>query len=151
MTHPQRGADVLAPLATFYPELPQGVLSHHERWDGKGYPRGLKGLRIPLEARVVAIPDTFDAITHSRRYNRARSIEQAKEAILQGRGTQFQPELVDLFLSPPVIDCIEQSLLDKAVPRRKTYTGNGKKVDWQVPDLTFRWRPSRAGRKLRGR
>src|SRR5262249_26180759 len=52
-THPARGAEVLAPLAAFYPELPSGVLAHHERWDGKGYPRGLRGRRIPLEARIV--------------------------------------------------------------------------------------------------
>src|SRR5262249_44167094 len=52
-THPRRGADVLKPLASFYPELPIGVMSHHERWDGSGYPRGLHGRRIPLTARVV--------------------------------------------------------------------------------------------------
>src|SRR4051812_19451142 len=68
LTHPQRGAEVLAPLFGFYPDLPEGVLSHHERWDGSGYPRHLRGRRIPITARVVAIVDTFDAITHRRRY-----------------------------------------------------------------------------------
>src|SRR5262249_603740 len=63
-THPDRGAEVLAPLAAFYPELPRGVVAHHERWDGKGYPRGLRGPQIPLEARIVTIADTFDAVTH---------------------------------------------------------------------------------------
>src|SRR3977135_1351081 len=71
MTHPQRGAEVLAPLSPFYPDLPKGVLAHHERWDGTGYPRGIKGKRIPLTARVVSIADSFDAITHRRRYRHA--------------------------------------------------------------------------------
>ena len=57
-THPQRGADVLAPLASFYPELPEGVLSHHERWDGTGYPRKLRERQISLEARIVAMRDS---------------------------------------------------------------------------------------------
>ena len=72
-THPQRGAEVLAPLSAFYPDLGKGVAAHHERWDGTGYPRGLKGKRIPLVARVVAIADSFDAITYRRRYSHARS------------------------------------------------------------------------------
>src|SRR5213079_3042082 len=53
MTHPRRGAEVLAPLVAFYPDLGKGVAAHHERWDGTGYPQGLKGRRIPLPARVV--------------------------------------------------------------------------------------------------
>jgi HD-GYP domain-containing protein (c-di-GMP phosphodiesterase class II) len=151
MTHPQRGADVLAPLAPFYPELPRGVLSHHERWDGSGYPRRLKGRRIPLEARVVAITDTFDAITKSRRYNKARSITEAKRAILEGRGTQFQPDLVDLFLSPPVIECIEQSLDAGQRPRLRGHRRDGKNISQSVPDLRFRWRTAGAARQPRGR
>ena len=74
-THPQRGAEVLEPLNSFFPELAKGVLAHHECWDGTGYPRGLKGKRIPLPARVVAIADSFDAITHRRRYSHARSFK----------------------------------------------------------------------------
>ena len=73
LTHPERGAAVLEPLKAFYPELPEGVLSHHEKWDGAGYPRQLKGRRIPFSARVVTIADTFDAITHHRRYRDGRS------------------------------------------------------------------------------
>jgi putative two-component system response regulator len=151
MTHPRRGADVLQPLATFYPELPLGVLSHHERWDGTGYPRHLKGRRIPLEARVVTIADTFDAITHSRRYSEARSISYAKQVIAEGRGKQFEPDLVDLFLSPPVIDAIEDSISANKKPSKKHGRRNGKKVSDPVPDLRFRWRTGRAVRLLRDR
>jgi putative two-component system response regulator len=146
MTHPQRGADVLAPLATFYPELPRAVLSHHERWDGSGYPRGIKGKRIPLEARVVAIADTFDAITQSRRYNKARSIAVAARAIEEGRGTQFQPDLADLFLSPPVMESVEEAFGASQRPRARNHRRNGKKIGRPVPDLRFRWQTSAVAR-----
>ncbi|MEP6731743.1 MAG: HD domain-containing phosphohydrolase [bacterium] len=145
LTHPQRGADVLAPLQAFYPELPQGVLAHHERWDGKGYPRELKGRRIPLCARIVTICDTFDAITHSRRYSDARSAETAREIILAGRGTEFDPELVDLFVLPPVFARIlatSQSIGEWKVPVKQRRTGRHED---HVPNITFRWRPGRSG------
>ncbi|HEY4955038.1 MAG TPA: HD domain-containing phosphohydrolase [Gemmatimonadaceae bacterium] len=140
MTHPQRGADVLSPLSHFYPDLPEGVLSHHERWDGKGYPRHLTGTDIPISARVVAIGDTFDAITHARRYSRARSVKEAKKAIREGKGTQFDPELVDLFLSPPVMKRIEKRLAAKKAPKRRNQRRNGERIREPVPDLKFRWR-----------
>lgn len=144
-THPRRGADVLEPLATFYADLPAGVLSHHERWDGAGYPRGLKGRRIPQSARIVAIVDAFDAITHSRRYSRARSLRHATEALLAGRGTQFDPDLVDLFLSPMVQECVADIRL---VPggRAKGHNRRGERVQ-AAPDLIFRWRPARLARQ----
>jgi HD-GYP domain-containing protein (c-di-GMP phosphodiesterase class II) len=140
MTHPRRGADVLEPLRPFYPDLAEGVLSHHERWDGTGYPRHLKGRRIPITARVVAIADTFDAVTHSRRYSKARSIAIATQVILEGRETQFDPELVDLFLSPPVFELIERRVTAKQRPARKPQRRSRKLVGSSVPDLTFRWR-----------
>ena len=139
MTHPQRGAEVLAPLAAFYPDLPKGVAAHHERWDGTGYPRGIKGKRIPLTARVVAIADAFDAITHRRRYSHARSFGEAVKAIAEGRGTQFDPELVDLFLSPPVVAKIEQAMRQANRPQKKRQTRRRGEAE-PVPDVTFRWR-----------
>ena len=145
LTHPQRGADVLAPLNGFYPELPQGVLSHHERWNGTGYPRQLKGRRIPLCARIVAIADTFDAITFQRRYSRGRSAEIARDIILEGRGDSFDPELVDLFVLPPVfarIRATERDVATWTVPVHKRRTGEAEK---NVPDISFRWRPGRRG------
>ena len=139
MRHPRRGAEVLRPLATFYPDLPEGVLSHHERWDGKGYPRGLKRTTIPFEARVVAIADTFDAITHSRPYSHARTMEEATEIISGGRGTQFDPELVDLFLSPPVLEYVENAMKKARSPKRTHGKRRGGSTP-NVPDITFRWR-----------
>jgi HD-GYP domain-containing protein (c-di-GMP phosphodiesterase class II) len=151
MEHPQRGADVLRPLAAFYPDLTEGVLSHHERWDGSGYPRGLRGDEIPIEARIVTICDTFDAVTHARSYSTARSLDAAIKIISAGRGTQFDPDLVDLFLSPPVLEHIERSMKRANSPRRAPGKRRGSAAQASVPDITFRWRtPSpllqRAGR-----
>jgi HD-GYP domain-containing protein (c-di-GMP phosphodiesterase class II) len=144
-THPQRGADVLAPLTSFYPDLPDGVLSHHERWDGTGYPRHLKGTRIPLAARVVSIADTFDAITHSRRYRDGRSATVACDMILAGRGTQFDPNLVDLLVLPPVFARILATSREVSRWREPIHTRTTGQDEEQVPDITFRWRPERSG------
>ena len=138
-THPRRGAQVLAPLTAFYPDLAEGVLSHHERWDGTGYPRKLRGVRIPLAARVVAIADSFDAITHRRRYKDGIDNAEAAERIAAGRGTQFDPELTDLFLFPPVFAMIEDEMRASSTPRsRSGERRRGRNV--RAPDVTFRWR-----------
>jgi HD-GYP domain-containing protein (c-di-GMP phosphodiesterase class II) len=148
-THPRRGSEVLAPLSGFYPDLPDGVLSHHERWDGTGYPRRLKGRRIPLSARVVAIADTFDAVTNSRRYRDGRSNDRAREVILAGRATQFDPDLVDLFTFPPVFARILATARDVARWREPVHSRRGTHDEDDVPDISFRWRPGRTG--TRGR
>ena len=140
MQHPRRGADVLRPLATFYPDLPEGVLSHHERWDGTGYPRALRGESIPLEARIVAIADTLDAITQTRSYSHGRSLKAALKIISEGRGNQFDPDLVDLFLSPPVLEEIERSMRRANSPRRTHAKRRRRSPQRSVPDITFRWR-----------
>jgi HD-GYP domain-containing protein (c-di-GMP phosphodiesterase class II) len=148
MTHPQRGAEVLAPLEAFFPDLPKGVAAHHERWDGTGYPRGLKGRRIPLVARVVAIADSFDAITHRRRYSHARSFSEAMRAIEEGRGTQFDPDLVDVFLRPEVRVRIDEAMRDANRPQKNH--GNRRRGGSQrAPDVTFRWRPRSNGSRSR--
>jgi putative two-component system response regulator len=72
--------------------------SHHERWDGKGYPAGLAGRRIPLSARIVALADAYDAITSQRPYKEAYSHEEAIRRITVDRGLHFDPVLVDAFL-----------------------------------------------------
>jgi HD-GYP domain-containing protein (c-di-GMP phosphodiesterase class II) len=150
MTHPQRGAEVLAPLSAFYPDLAKGVTAHHERWDGTGYPRGLKGKRIPLPARVVAIADSFDAITHRRRYSHARSFAEAVKAIAEGRGTQFDPELVDLFLSPPVLAKIEKAMRQTNAPQKKRQARRQGGTEG-APDVTFRWRQQSSAPRSRDR
>jgi HD-GYP domain-containing protein (c-di-GMP phosphodiesterase class II) len=151
MTHPETGAEVLRPLAGFYPDLPEGVLSHHERWDGKGYPRKLREEMIPLASRVVAIADTFDAMTHSRSYSRARSIDEATRVIAEGRGRQFDPALVDLFLSLPVRDYVERSVRVADAPRRAPGKRHGGKAADEIPDITFRWRRTAPSQQRKGR
>lgn len=74
------------------------VLSHHEKWDGTGYPRGLKGEDIPIEGRITAICDVFDALTSERPYKKAWSIEAAVEEIKRGAGLHFDSRLVDAFV-----------------------------------------------------
>lgn len=139
-THPLRGAEVLAPIVAFYPDLGKAVAAHHERWNGTGYPKGLKGKRIPLAARVVAIVDSFDAITHRRRYSAAKSLGEAVEAIAEGRATQFDPELVDLFLSPAVIADIEKTMRDAHSPKKKSVNRRREREKHPAPDIKFRWR-----------
>ena len=145
-THPRRGAEVLAPLATFYPDLPAGVLAHHERWDGTGYPRHLRGEQIPIEARVVTIADTFDALTHTRRYRRGRSIPAALAVIREGRGKQFDPALVDLVLEPSVVNRLKRTHLDES--KRHTpgkHPGRRSGTPERAPDVSFRWRSESLG------
>jgi HD-GYP domain-containing protein (c-di-GMP phosphodiesterase class II) len=139
-THPARGAQVLAPFDAFYPELSAGVLSHHERWDGTGYPRRLRGTRIPLEARIVTIADTFDAITHNRRYRRGTSINGALRVIASGRGTQFDPDLVDLVLLPPVAERFARAHVSHGKHReRRPHARDAG------PNVSFRWRSESLG------
>jgi putative two-component system response regulator len=94
------GAKILAGSRSAVLQLAEEIaLTHHERWDGGGYPRGLAGEPIPISGRLVAIADVFDALTHTRPYSPAPlPIDDAIKLIAQGAGTQFDPELVDAFL-----------------------------------------------------
>jgi diguanylate cyclase (GGDEF)-like protein len=74
------------------------ILSHHERWDGKGYPSGLKGEDIPLNCRILAVADAFDAMTNDRVYRKALSRSKAIEELVSNSGTQFDPSIVDVFV-----------------------------------------------------
>lgn len=74
------------------------VYTHHERWDGSGYPRGLRGTAIPLAGRLVAVVDTYDALVEARAYKAALPPDRAREIIMAGRGTHFDPDVVDAFL-----------------------------------------------------
>ena len=140
-THPRRGADVVAPLSRFYPDLGDGVLAHHERWDGAGYPCGLRGNEIPLAARIVALADTFDAITFHRRYGAARSAPAAAEVIAAERGRQFDPELTDLFLSPAVQARVHAAMRPAPPPRpARPCKRKPAPARAPVPDVAFRWR-----------
>jgi putative two-component system response regulator len=97
--HPRIGKQILAPIKAAAPFLPV-VEYHHENWDGTGYPDGLKGEEIPLEARIVKVADTFDAITSKRPYRNGSLLDTMSLAILEeGRGTLFDPRITDCLLS----------------------------------------------------
>ncbi|MBT4287534.1 MAG: HD domain-containing protein [Deltaproteobacteria bacterium] len=95
--HPERGANMMKDVAYLKPLIPY-CLNHHERWDGKGYPQGLKGKKIPIEGRIIAVADTFDAMTSKRPYKSVISPEKAIAEIKKNSGTQFDPKIVKVFI-----------------------------------------------------
>jgi len=95
--HPQMGAKMLDGIPFLEPILPY-ILYHHERWDGRGYPDGLEGTDIPIEGRLLAIADTVDAILSDRPYRKANVPEKVIDELLEFRGVQFDPDLVDAFV-----------------------------------------------------
>jgi HD-GYP domain-containing protein (c-di-GMP phosphodiesterase class II) len=96
-SHPTAGARLVLPLPKFHEALPY-VLFHHERWDGDGYPAGLSGRGIPIEARILAIADAFDAMISPRPYRRSLTHEHALAEVEHGAGTQFDPVAAALFV-----------------------------------------------------
>lgn len=96
-----RGNELLECAATI-------ALTHHERWDGSGYPRGLVGDEIPIEGRIVAVADVYDALRSQRTYKEQMSVEETVEVMREGSGTHFDPKIVDLFLT--MVDEAEEIL-----------------------------------------
>jgi HD-GYP domain-containing protein (c-di-GMP phosphodiesterase class II) len=92
--HPVRGLEMLSDIE-FLDEAFKGILHHHERLDGTGYPMGLRGTQIPEFARVIAVADAFDSMTSTRSYRGAREVHVAIEELQRCKGTQFDPRMVD--------------------------------------------------------
>jgi response regulator RpfG family c-di-GMP phosphodiesterase len=99
--HPEKGRRILEPIP-FLRQLIPGCFCHHEHWDGGGYPQGLSGEEIPLLGRIIAVGDTYDAMTTDRAYRRALSHDVAIAEVTRCSGTQFDPRIVEIFLA-----CIE--------------------------------------------
>jgi PAS domain S-box-containing protein len=98
-THAQIGHELLAGSGEELPELAATITwTHHERFDGTGYPRGLEGQGIPLEGRIAAVGDVFDALTHDRVYRPAMAVEEAVDLMRRASGAHFDPEVLDCFL-----------------------------------------------------
>lgn len=87
------------------------ALTHHEKWDGSGYPKGIKGLEIPIAGRIVAVADVYDALTSNRPYRKPLSSEEASNIIREGRGNHFDPEAIDSFFAA----------MDKILPIKQAY------------------------------
>jgi len=96
-SHPETGAAILKYIKSFKHLVP-AVYHHHEQFDGEGYPDGVKGMAIPLHARIIAIADTFDAMTSSRSYRGALSFRTALSELERSKGIQFDPDIADIFL-----------------------------------------------------
>jgi HD-GYP domain-containing protein (c-di-GMP phosphodiesterase class II) len=95
--HPQIAADIIRPIHFLHKIIPL-VLHHHERWDGKGYPSGLKGEEIVIGARIIAIADIYQALISNRPYRKAYGQNEAIDIIKDGSGSQFDPKIVEVFL-----------------------------------------------------
>jgi HD-GYP domain-containing protein (c-di-GMP phosphodiesterase class II) len=96
--HAARGAEIVEKLSSLQSAVP-AIRHHHERWNGLGYPDGLAGEDIPLEATIVALADAWDAMTTERPYARSLSINEAFIQVRAGRGKQFNPAVVDAFFT----------------------------------------------------
>ncbi|MEI9941216.1 MAG: HD domain-containing phosphohydrolase [Pseudomonadota bacterium] len=107
--HPTYGREILDPIKFLQPVIP-GVHLHHERWDGRGYPLGLAGNDIPLIARIIAVADTYDAMTSDRAYRRALPHEVTVNEILRCSGSQFDPDVANIFTEQ--IDGLRAELVD---------------------------------------
>jgi response regulator RpfG family c-di-GMP phosphodiesterase len=115
-THPAKGKRILEPIPSMS-ELIPGAWCHHENWDGSGYPRGLVGENIPLLGRVVAVADTYDAMTSDRAYRKALPHEVAVAELERCAGAQFDPNLVPVFLNQIEEHRKEQVAEGKEIPR----------------------------------
>ena len=103
--HVEIGGEILSESASELIQWAEAIsMAHHEKWDGTGYPRGLKGEEIPLTGRIVALCDVFDALTSNRPYKEAWSVEEAMAEIERGSGTHFDTKLVELFKQ--ILPCI---------------------------------------------
>jgi diguanylate cyclase (GGDEF)-like protein/putative nucleotidyltransferase with HDIG domain len=117
--HPQVGAEIISAVPFPYPVAPL-ILSHHERWDGRGYPQGLKAEDIPLGARILTVVDYFDALTSDRPYHRAMDHEAALSLLEQEAGKALDPTVVTLFISQLPVLAEEADRLEQAPARRLT-------------------------------
>jgi putative nucleotidyltransferase with HDIG domain len=116
--HPELGAGILRGIPFLEPVIPY-VLSHHEKYDGTGYPHGLKGEDIPIEGRLLAVIDTFDAIMSDRPYRASADTQKAVNELTMYRGTQFDPVIVDAFLEALGEGLINSRVFYANSPRRE--------------------------------
>jgi HD-GYP domain-containing protein (c-di-GMP phosphodiesterase class II) len=116
MSHPVRSEEIIAPLVDvpFFKSMLPGIRHHHERIDGKGYPDGIVGEKIPLIARIILISDTYDAMTTTRPYRKGMEPDVAYKELQTFAGRQFDPKLVEIFLKAhPTWDAHEEEITEE--------------------------------------
>ncbi|MCA9311706.1 MAG: HD domain-containing protein, partial [Phycisphaerales bacterium] len=116
--HPEIGYQIVKDIPLLDDTLP-GILHHHERYDGRGYPAGLVGEHIPFMARIIGLADAFDAMSSTRTYRAAMDREKVLSEIQNGAGTQFDPELVAVFST------IDLAVFDQMVERHQQQSAKG--------------------------
>lgn len=139
-THPVKGYEIASQIQILHPTMP-AIRNHHERWDGKGYPDGLRGEAIPLSARIVAIADAYDAMATDRPYKKALPLEECEGLLRRNAGIMYDPALVALFvtrhlgalyredhedLPVPGDDAADRDALGGDAPARPAVHGGGK-------------------------
>ncbi|MCD6104750.1 MAG: HD domain-containing protein, partial [Thermosipho sp. (in: Bacteria)] len=97
--HPKKGYEILKQVNEFEDTVAKWVLHHHERWDGSGYPEGLSGEKIPIQARILTLADVYHALISDRPYRSALSKEEAIKIIQEESGKLFDPQLVEIILN----------------------------------------------------
>src|SRR5437868_4853503 len=130
--HPMRGLEIVRGI-DFLDEAFAGIMHHHERHDGKGYPMGLAGDEIPEFARVIAVADAFDSMTSDRSYRGARTVEVAVAELRKGAGTQFDPEMVTAFIRALDRDPWQPPRMVASVPADATGTAAKDHDDPTMP------------------
>ncbi len=114
--HPMRGLEIVGEIG-FLNEALTGIMHHHERMDGRGYPMGFAGDEIPEFAKIIAVADAFDSMTSTRSYRKARSVEEAVVELRRGAGSQFDPKIVDAFIAALASGRDRWQLQEPAQPR----------------------------------
>lgn len=139
-THSSRSADLVGIISKFRGFIQDSVRHHHERWDGQGYPDGLSGKSIPLASRIILISDTIDAMTTDRPYRKRLGLEIVIAELQKCKGTQFDPELVDVAISSVAV---RRLISGSSTPASLAQPGHvrSKKVSWPSTSL---WKVGRA-------